>query len=205
MKAKNILLILVVVGMIVIVFQSLQDSQDDSAYIQKILDERQQTDRFMRSSNESPFAANRESYNGLNYFPPDPRFRIIANFEPLPKKDLLLIYTNDGKEQQYVRYGYAVFELHGVKDSLLILESVGVGPARGKLFIPFGDATSAIETYGAGRYLDVNHVRGSQTITLDFNKAYNPYCAYNDTYSCPLPPRENLLEVAIRAGEKNYK
>jgi uncharacterized protein (DUF1684 family) len=75
---------------------------------------------------------------------------------------------------------------------------------RGKLFLAFGDATSARETYGGGRYLDITKTPGSTTITLDFNQAYNPYCAYDDTYSCPLPPAENLLTVAIKAGEKNY-
>jgi uncharacterized protein len=79
-----------------------------------------------------------------------------------------------------------------------------MGPFRGKLFLAFGDATSAKETYGAGRYLDITKTPGATTIILDFNKAYNPYCAYNETYSCPLPPPENLLNVAIRAGEKSY-
>jgi uncharacterized protein (DUF1684 family) len=79
-----------------------------------------------------------------------------------------------------------------------------MGPFRGKLFLAFGDETSARETYGAGRYLDVQKVPGSKTITLDFNKAYNPYCAYNETFSCPLPPQENLLQVAIKAGEQTY-
>jgi uncharacterized protein len=81
-----------------------------------------------------------------------------------------------------------------------------MGPFRGKLFLAFGDATSGNETYGAGRYLDINKVPGgASTITLDFNKAYNPYCAYDYTFSCPLPPRENLLNAAIKAGEKNYE
>jgi hypothetical protein len=72
------------------------------------------------------------------------------------------------------------------------------------LFLAFGDETSARETYGAGRYLDVKKVPGSSTITLDFNLAYNPYCAYSDGFSCPLPPKENLLSIAINAGEKTY-
>jgi uncharacterized protein (DUF1684 family) len=72
------------------------------------------------------------------------------------------------------------------------------------LFLAFGDKTSALETYGAGRYLDVTKTPGSRTIKLDFNLAYNPYCAYDNTYSCPLPPAENLLEVAVKAGEKTY-
>jgi uncharacterized protein (DUF1684 family) len=87
---------------------------------------------------------------------------------------------------------------------LLILEILDVGPYRATLFLAFADATSANETYGAGRYLDLKKVPGATTVTLDFNKAYNPYCAYSDKFSCPFPPKENVLKVAVRAGEKSY-
>jgi uncharacterized protein (DUF1684 family) len=79
-----------------------------------------------------------------------------------------------------------------------------MGPLRGKLFLAFADATSGIETYGAGRYLDVKKVPAATSIELDFNLAYNPYCAYNENFSCPFPPKENVLKVAILAGEKSY-
>jgi uncharacterized protein len=78
------------------------------------------------------------------------------------------------------------------------------GPYRGKLFLAFADATSANETYGAGRYLDLKKVPGATSILLDFNQAYNPYCAYSDGFSCPFPPKENILTIAINAGEKKY-
>ena len=116
-----------------------------------------------------------------------------------------MLGTSDGKEEHYLEYAYADFKLHGKAQRLLILELMDMGPNRGKLFLAFADETSANETYGAGRYLDVTRTSGSNTITLDFNKAYNPYCAYNDEFSCPFPPKENLLTVAIMAGEKNYK
>jgi uncharacterized protein (DUF1684 family) len=78
------------------------------------------------------------------------------------------------------------------------------GPYRGTLFLAFADATSANETYGAGRYLDVKKIPGASSIILDFNQSYNPYCAYSEKYSCPFPPRENVLKIAVRAGEKKY-
>jgi uncharacterized protein (DUF1684 family) len=78
------------------------------------------------------------------------------------------------------------------------------GPERGTLFLAFADETSTQETYGAGRYLDIKKVPGSSSVLLDFNKAYNPYCAYSDKFSCPFPPKENILSVPIRAGEKVY-
>ena len=105
-----------------------------------------------------------------------------------------------------MEYVHAEFEIEGEPQKLLILEIVDMGPYRGTLFLAFGDETSARETYGAGRYLNVEKPKGGRkSIELDFNLAYNPYCAYNDTFSCPFPPSENLLSIPIRAGEKNYK
>lgn len=77
-------------------------------------------------------------------------------------------------------------------------------PVAQALFVPFVDETSGKETYGSGRYLDLEQARGDDYV-LDFNMAYNPYCAYNDDYVCPIPPRENKLPIEIRAGEKTYK
>lgn len=204
MKSKNIILLLIVVVAIVIVYYGFNESQSDPAYAEKIRKEREEKDRFMRTSKESPFANAKDEFNGLKYYEPDPKYRIIADLSYVENRKVILLPTNDGKEERYITYAYAGFILDGIKNELLILEVMEMGPFRGKLFLAFGDETSAIETYGAGRYLDVSKVPGSSTITLDFNLAYNPYCAYNDTYTCPLPPPENLLKVAIKAGEKTY-
>ena len=117
---------------------------------------------------------------------------------------MILLPASDGKERKYLPYAYAEFELDKEHCKLLILEIVDDPQNNGMLFLAFADATSASETYGAGRYLEVKKVRGASSILLDFNQAYNPYCAYSEKYSCPLPPRENILKVAIRAGEKKY-
>jgi uncharacterized protein len=204
MKTKNILLLFTVVILITIVFYASTGSQDDAAYTEEIRREREDKDRFMRTSEESPFAKTKNEFKGLNYFPPDPQYRIMAKLIPASDKKVVVLNTSDGKTQRYLEYAYAEFELNDVHNKLLILEIMDMGPFREKLFLAFGDETSARETYGAGRYLDVQKVPGSTTITLDFNKAYNPYCAYNNTYSCPLPPQENLLIVPIKAGEKIY-
>ena len=158
----------------------------------------------MRTSPESPFASNPENFKGLQYYPPDIRYKITSDLKPLKNKKTVVLSTNDGKEQRYIEYAYAEFDLDGYHHKLLILEIIDEGSSRGNLFLAFGDETSAVGTYGAGRYLDVSKVTGSNSITLDFNKAYNPYCAYIDTYSCPIPPAENLLKVPINAGEKIY-
>lgn len=204
MKLKNIILLLCVVVVVITVLYSFQGSSDQTAYIKEIKKEREEKDEFMRTSVESPFADNKETFKGLNYFPPDPRYKITASLIPIQNKKAITLNTNDGKEQRYIEYAYAEFDMEGFRNRLLILEIVDMGPLRGKLFLAFGDATSAAETYGAGRYLDVAKTPGSNTINLDFNKAYNPYCAYTEKYSCPLPPAENLLRIAIRAGELTY-
>ncbi|HEY3405997.1 MAG TPA: DUF1684 domain-containing protein [Ohtaekwangia sp.] len=203
MKKQNIILLILVVVALISVFYSFL-GQDQSGYLKQIEEERAEKERFMKTSKESPFAENPTDFKGLTYYPPDLKYKITADLTPITNKQVVLLPTSDGKEERYVEYAFAEFDLDGYHNKLLILEMVDMGPYRGKLFLAFGDETSAVETYGAGRYLDITKVQGSNTITLDFNQAYNPYCAYNESYSCPIPPRENLLKVAIRAGEKNY-
>jgi hypothetical protein len=204
MKSKRIITLIAIIVVIITIFYSFRGSQNDAAYIKEIEEEREQKDRFMRSARESPFANSDKEYAGLKYYPPDIKYRVIASLHPIEQKKSMVLTTNDGKEQRYIEYAYAEFKLNGVTNRLLILEIADTGPFRGKLFLAFGDETSAAETYGAGRYLDVTKTPGSSTIKLDFNLAYNPYCAYNDTFSCPLPARENILAIPIRAGEKSY-
>jgi len=204
MKRKNVILILALIVLIITVLYSFRGSQDDVAYQKEIETERAEKDRFMRTSPESPFAKDPASYKGLNYYSPDIEYRVIATLQPIERKKPVVLTTNDGKEQRYIEYAWAEFKLDGVSNRLLILEIADMGPFRGKLFLAFGDETSTAETYGAGRYLDVTKTPGSSTIKLDFNLAYNPYCAYEDSYTCPLPPRENLLRIPIKAGEKSY-
>ncbi len=158
----------------------------------------------MKGADDSPFAGSPDSYTGLKYFEPDMRFRITAQLTEIKNRNPVVLQTSDGKKQSYVEYAYAEFDFGGFHNKLIILESMDIGPLKGKLFLAFGDETSANETYGAGRYLDVVKMPGAATILLDFNKAYNPFCAYSEKFSCPLPPRENLLEIAVRAGEKTY-
>lgn len=204
MKTKNVLILVALTAVIISLFYSFQGSQDQTAYVAEVQKERDGKDRFMQTSPESPLAGKTGDFKGLKYFPVDIRYKVTAKLMPIQNKKPVILSTSDGKEQRYLEYAYADFELDKVSNRLLILEIIDMGPFRGKLFLAFGDETSAGETYGAGRYLDVVKVPGSNTITLDFNKAYNPYCAYTDKYSCPFPPRENLLAVAIRAGEKVY-
>ncbi len=162
--------------------------------------ERAEKDSFFRRSPYSPLEQeDRLTFTGLNYYPPDPAYRFILPLqaaEPEP----LTFQTSTGDERVYNRIGTVEFEVEGQPASLALYQA----EEDDGLFLPFRDATSARETYGAGRYLEPAEVEQGQ-ILVDFNLAYNPYCAYSPNYSCPLPPFENWLKIPIRAGEKNFK
>lgn len=205
MRAGTILKVFIGLVAVAIIIYSFSGGETESQYIERIMTDREDKDRFMRTSSESPFKIDTIKYNGLKYFDPDPVYQLTAKFRPSHVPQFLFIPTNDKKEIRYKTYGYVDFELHGKSNKLLVLELADGSENDGHLFIPFGDETSAVTTYGAGRYLDIKHTSGDRLIKLDFNLAYNPYCAYSETFSCPLPPAENLLSIPIEAGEKTYE
>jgi uncharacterized protein (DUF1684 family) len=204
--SKLILVIVLIVAVAGFVIYSMQNNNTstDEGYVEFIQQERAAMEKFMKGGDGSPFSQDSIVFEGLKFFPADVRYRVKAKLKPIEGKKVVLLSTSDGKEQKYLEHAFAEFELDGVQNQLLILEVMEMGPQRGKLFLAFSDDTSGRETYGAGRYLDVKKVPAAKSVELDFNLAYNPYCAYNDKYSCPFPPKENLLKIAIRAGEMNY-
>jgi uncharacterized protein len=202
-KEISILLILLVV-LFGVLYLTIGQGESDEAYIEQVEKERSDKDRQFRQGADSPFANNREEFTGLKYFDPNPAFRINALLRVDDSRKTRTLTTNDGLEKTYREFGWAEFTIDHTPQRLLILEVIERGPYKGTLFLAFGDETSARETYGAGRYLDVKALRTDSQILLDFNKAYNPYCAYAEGYTCPLPPRENLLTVPVLAGEKTY-
>jgi len=204
MKSKSLVIIFFAVAAIAVVLYSLQGGQSPEEYAKEIEFERKEKDLFMKSGEDSPFKGPKEVFQKLKYFPPDLKYRINAELVPIRNKKMIVLPTSDGKEKKYLEQAYAEFELDGITNKLLILEITEIGLHRGTLYLAFADKTSANETYGAGRYLEVKKVPGATSVLLDFNKAYNPYCAYSDNFSCPFPPRENALQVAIKAGEKSY-
>jgi uncharacterized protein (DUF1684 family) len=206
MKISKLILVILIVAAAGFVIYSMQNNNTstDEGYVEFIQQERAAMEKFMKGGDGSPFSQDSIVFEGLKFFPADVRYRVKAKLKPIEGKKVVLLSTSDGKEQKYLEYAFAEFELDGVQNQLLILEVMEMGPQRGKLFLAFSDDTSGRETYGAGRYLDVKKVPAAKSVELDFNLAYNPYCAYNDKYSCPFPPKENLLKIAIRAGEMNY-
>ena len=204
MKTKNIIVILIIIVVVAGIYYSFSGSETSEVYIAKIEQLRKEKNNSIQEGDDSPFGDSIE-FKGLKYFPVDGKYRVDARLVEIQQKKPVSLPTSDGKQKTYLEYAYAEFTLEGTKNKLVIQEIMDMGPYRGTLFLAFSDKTSADETYGAGRYLDIKKVPGAKSVTLDFNEAYNPYCAYNDNYSCPFPPKENILTVAIRAGEKTYK
>ncbi len=199
---KRILLVIAAIAVAITLFTLNGKDEDPREYIASIEKDRQEKDRFMSTSYDSPFRMYGDTTVHLNYYPADPAYKLTARIELIEKPQYLTLGTSDGSSIKYRKYAYAHFALGEASHKLLILQDPQA--KQGGLFTAFADETSADETYGAGRYLDLDFKRANR-ITLDFNKAYNPYCIYNHTYSCPFPPRENMLPIAIKAGEKSYQ
>lgn len=149
-----------------------------------------------------------EQRNLLRFYPLNKNYEVSCSFERLPDSAWFPMPTSSGQPKTARKYGRLTFKLHDTTMHLVVfqLQKLLANPeTKDYLFIGFTDATSAIDTYGAGRYIDCmkNEIHGNRLV-LDFNKAYNPYCAYTTGYNCPIPPRENALPIAIIAGEKNY-
>lgn len=159
---------------------------------------RAEKDKFFKSHRQSPLSREQKAaFHGLNYFPVNHDLVFDLAIEPLEEQEEIVIQTSTGGEQTYTRYGQVVFVVGGEEARLTVYHS-----ATG-FFLPFVDSLAGSETYPAGRYVEPEPLDPA-TLRVDFNRAYNPYCAYNDLWSCPLTPFENRLKVAIRAGEKNF-
>ncbi len=168
--------------------------------VRAIEDERARKDEYFRLAPDSPIPpAERETFAGLAYFPVDPAYRLegvtLGEYEG-DEPEAFDLPTSDDDLRRARRAGTLRFTLGG---RLLALVAYDLG--GGSLFVPFLDATSGPETYGAGRYLDLEPEPDGR-FTLDFNLAYQPYCAYSPSYSCPLTPPENRLPVRVEAGER---
>jgi uncharacterized protein (DUF1684 family) len=197
------------------------DSPDEvSAYVSALEEERREKDAFFARSPHSPIPApQRRGFTGLRYFPPDPALRVVATVESLASGGTYMMQTSDNDVREYEVYALLRFTLDGQERHLTAYRTPDAEEDEA-WFVPFRDAQAGKETYGAGRYLEIEppHAHehehghkheagageGSERVIIDFNLAYNPYCAYSPYYSCPLPPPENTLPIAIRAGEMTY-
>ncbi len=159
---------------------------------------RKEKDELFKTSNQSPLTVEQKSeFHGLEYFPENPALRLELPLERFDRPGQVVLATSSGDDRDYWHVGQVHFDVNGQPATLQVYED-DYG-----FFVPFADATAPNETYGAGRYLEPHEVR-SGVLALDFNLAYNPYCAYNERWSCPLPPSANRLKVRIEAGEKKF-
>lgn len=143
----------------------------------------------------------------LQFYEPDSAYRVVAKFEK-SRGQSFEMPTYSGVNKTYVKYGRVKFRINGRKQTLTVYRSLSLqqlAKYKDYLFIPFKDKTNGDESYGGGRYLDLKttDIKDGELV-LDFNKAYNPYCAYSDGYNCPIPPAPNHLPIAITAGEKKF-
>jgi uncharacterized protein (DUF1684 family) len=162
---------------------------------------RKEKDAWFKESHDSPIPwPLRKAFRGLAYWPYDPAYRFEGKLHRYDEPETLVMQTSKDVPREMRRVGYFEFVLNGTTHRLQAYESAD-NPHS--LFLPFRDGTSGKESYGAGRYLDL-HASADDVYVLDFNVAYNPWCAYSDDYVCPFPPRENWLEATVRAGEKEF-
>lgn len=199
---KKIALALAIIG---IIFYSLNDSKpNNSKYLAELNKFRSEKNRSFRQSEDSPLSTTQKAaFDSLKYYPGDatliPHADVTRNTTP----DTILMQMSNNRTEKYLNWGVVKFTIGDAPQQLrMYLKANGTDST---LFIPFTDLTNGRETYGGGRYLDAIRPKLNEPeITLDFNRAYNPYCAYDNQYSCPVPPAENRLQVAIPAGEKSF-
>lgn len=198
--------IIVIVALILV--YTFSGEQVNEGYLTEIRKFRQEKNKMFLDGEASPLTRQQKrNFDSLSYFPVNPAYRIMANFEEFAVKEMVKIPTSSENERQFVKFGVASFRLGNKQHKLTLLKQasrMGQLTGNGMLFLPFTDLTTGYETYSAGRYLDIEMPSGNK-LEIDFNLAYNPYCAYNSTYECPLPPPENSLDIEMPAGELNYR
>ena len=196
-----------IISLAIFIFPVLLSAQEKKVgYADRIARHREEYKADFLKNQRSPLREKDLPY--LRFYEPDEKYRVVCTFELTPDEKPFELSTYSGQTIPYRKYGVLTFELDGKKQKLPVYQSLRLldHPLyKEYLFLPFRDPTNGADTYGGGRYIDLKLSQVQQdTIILDFNKAYNPWCAYSDGYSCPAPPPENHLDVPILAGEKMY-
>jgi len=190
---------------------------DSLAAVQDNIAHREAMDRFFRQDSASPFRRDTTvSYTGLHWYPVDPRFRLEARLERYAAPETVTVMGTRGEERRHLRYGYFALTLpdsagnaHSVRLNVYKFtpyDATRYALFRDHLSVWFTDETTGGETYAVGRYIDIGAEQPDpeHRYLIDFNKAYNPYCAYSALYSCAIPREEDHLDLPVRAGELRY-
>ncbi|WP_452222569.1 DUF1684 domain-containing protein [Lacinutrix chionoecetis] len=185
----------------------LSCAQDKQPLLGETEHQREENAKFKDALKSPLTEKDRKTFRALEFFPFDSTYVVIANFKRTPDETPFEMATTTDRKPMYVKYGELTFTLKGEACKLDIYQNIDLIKREGYedyLFLPFLDETNGENSYGGGRYLDASQPEGD-TIVLDFNKAYNPYCAYSPRYSCPIVPLKNSLDLAVEAGVKAYK
>lgn len=180
-------------------------SPEQKKYIAEIEKFRKDKDNFMKNNSDSPFNQDPNArFHPLKYYDVDPGFVFKSRLHEYQRKDTVLVYGTKGEERKAVRFGFVNINY---KDKIYKVNVYKSWTKDGKEYysIWFTDETTGKDTYGVGRYLDFDFNPDSDYLyTIDFNLAYNPYCAYSSKYSCAIPTKEDHIALAVEAGEKNF-
>ncbi|MCB2204906.1 DUF1684 domain-containing protein [bacterium] len=180
-----------------------EDMETQDVYSLEVRKDRLEKDKYLMTSPNTPIkASDMEFFSGLDYFPVDKRYAFLTALRPLEDAEEVVIATSQDRPRQMLHIGELPFSINGEDFALQVYAPKDTSDGN-YWFIPFTDNTSGAETYGGGRYLDIEEIY-ADSVFLDFNYAYSPYCAYNERYDCPIPPPENALTIPIPAGEKIY-
>lgn len=174
---------------------------DEQAWRERIREHRAEKDEFLADHPQSPIPPEeRDDFDGLDYYDPDPHYRVVARIQAADEVEEVTLATTKGPDREYERVatvGFTLDDEHHVLDAY-------AAPTQEGLFVPFADPTNGETTYGKGRYLELD-VEGFETgddVVLDFNTAYSPFCAYDDGFACVIPPEKNYVSVPVEAGER---
>jgi uncharacterized protein (DUF1684 family) len=177
---------------------------DGGSYEQRLRANRREKDEFFGEHRQSPIPPeHRDKFDGLEYFAPDPDYRVKATVSRADNPDPVEMETSDGRTVRYRREFRFEFDLDGETYTLHGYRQQADDEA---IFVPFRDKTTGQQTYTDGRYMELEpegELADGDEVTVDFNLAYSPFCAYSETFSCPLPPEENWLETTVEAGERS--
>ena len=177
---------------------------DTEQWAERLRENRREKDDFFAEHPQSPVPPEkRDDFDGLEYFDPDPDYRVDATVSVHDDPDPVEMETSDGRTVRYERVVTFQFDLDGESRAL---HGYRQGPDDDSIFVPFRDKTTGQATYEGGRYMELEpegDLHDGEAVTVDFNLAYSPFCAFSETFSCPYPPEENWLETTVPAGERH--
>lgn len=189
-------------------FSNIQSQNKTDSSIKDIVKFQKKLNEEFKSAKESPLTEeDLKTFKSLDFFEIDTAYRVIAKLEIIKDSKSFKMQTTTDRLPVYKIFAKASFEINGKPYILNIYQNeklILTADFENHLFLPFTDQTNGNSSYGGGRYIDLK-IPKEDSMVIDFNKSYNPYCAYNEKYSCPIPPQENHLDISINAGVKNYK